>query len=121
MIKYSIVPKDNNCVCMCFHRDYGFIRIDKANLEEAVGLGITYLSFDDRKIAQGYIDDNFLHPELYIVQSYYKNVDDTELKENNCKNCYRYSECKNFNTSFEFAEYGDKWAEHCERYDPKEE
>ena len=48
-------------------------------------------------------------------------INSENLKKNNCKNCYKYSECKDFNTSFEFAEYGDKWAEYCENYSPKEE
>lgn len=37
-----------------------------------------------------------------------------------CKECINYQNCLEKNTSFEFAEYGDKWAKWCEDFAKKQ-
>ena len=70
-IKYEIVPRDDNCVCMFLRKDWGFIRVGKDKLLESVDENTKYLIFDDKKTANQYLNDNFANPYNYVVKEHY--------------------------------------------------
>ena len=120
--KYDIAPKEDNCVRMCLQKDYGFIRVDNTYIKESLNENIKYLLFDNKNLANAYLMDNFPNPENYIIQpnyiydeNYYNELMG-KTKEIDCSNCINHEKCQRMNNSFEFCEYGNKWAQHCEDY-----
>lgn len=69
-IKYQIVPKDNNCLCICIDKHKGLIKIDKSESLE-YSKDRSHLYFNSKNQCNDFIVNNLLSPEEYTAQEFY--------------------------------------------------